>query len=361
MTSCTALLIGSEIESNMIAFIATAGSGKTESLVTKAKQRPSGVALTYTRRMARELDRRMPSGVKCMTFHSLAGQVFSRVYGRPLPKLPDDYYILPAEDRRVAYTESVSDAIIACVTAIGEDPMILKEWAAFQGYHSLFVDEAQDLSEDLWMFVCKLVDAGLDLYIAGDPNQSIYGFLGGSASYMRDLVQRYSLEVQELNINYRSTTSIVDVANALTGLESTAFREDVGMEVEFARLMSNSDIEWYFSTRGGKLIGYQVISPWKYSLSRTFDSPTRRLLDIRTIHSVKGEEFNDVVLLVDGPGLDRVGSSEEGVRNLMYVGVTRAVNSLRVIQLGDVRWRVLDSMLEFLSSRYGTQSQMFTE
>ena len=347
----------------MIAFIATAGSGKTSSLVERAKIHPFGVALTYTRRMAKELERRMPKSVRCSTFHSLAGHIYSRVYGRPAPKLGDDYYVVSVKDRKDRRDDTIKNTMRSCVNAIQRDPMILHQWCIFQGYTSLFIDEAQDLSEELFLFVCHLVDAGLDLYIAGDPYQSIYQFMGGDVAHMEELTTRYSLHIEELNINYRSTQNIVDTANALTGLDSTAASGTYGQPVEFFRLNTNSEQVAFLQKYGGTLADRVVISPWRFGFdnklyvpSPSGQMPIHRALGLRTIHSIKGEEFNDVTLIFDGRGLDKLArddTDEVTVRNLMYVGITRAIDSLHIVQIGDVQWRVLDGLLEHLSIQQG--------
>lgn len=344
----------------MLAFIATAGSGKTESLVNRAKIRPSGIALTYTRRMAKELERRMPNSVRCSTFHSLAGHIFSRVYGRPMPKLGDDYYVVTVDERKQRRDVTIKDAVRACVTAMKRDPVLLNQWCIFQGYTTLYIDEAQDLSEELFLFIQCLVDAGLDLHIAGDPNQSIYKFLGGDVTYMRELIEQYSLRVEELNINYRSTQNIVDVANALTGLNSVASSGQPGAPVEFFHLNTNSEQVAFLQQHGAGLREREVISPWRFGFDNKLyvpgpagQIPIHRALGLRTIHSIKGEEFDNVTLVFDGKGLDRLAqddTDEDTVRNIMYVGITRAVNSLQVVQIGDVQWRTLENLIGYLQA-----------
>ena len=77
----------------------------------------------------------------------------------------------------------------------------------------LAVDEFQDVDAvqfEVFRLLCK---GGTQLNAVGDPDQAIYGFRGGDASFIADFKKWFpSAEVVKLDTNYRSHTEIIDVA-----------------------------------------------------------------------------------------------------------------------------------------------------
>lgn len=101
-------------------------------------------------------------------------------------------------------------------------------WAKFP---VLFVDEYQDLGTALHELVLQLCfSAQIRLFAVGDPDQSIYGFIGANPSLLRSLSQRSEVRTITLPFNYRCGTSIIDISNAALGEERT-FRAPAGAQV----------------------------------------------------------------------------------------------------------------------------------
>jgi superfamily I DNA/RNA helicase len=79
----------------------------------------------------------------------------------------------------------------------------------------IFVDEYQDTQELQYGIIGKIIN-GRDtckLFLVGDPDQAIYGSLGGepkNIEEIRDEIGRQELEIKKLSGNYRSTQRIVD-------------------------------------------------------------------------------------------------------------------------------------------------------
>ena len=81
----------------------------------------------------------------------------------------------------------------------------------------VLIDEAQDLSK-VQSEIMKLIwpaDTLNNMTIVGDYKQAIYGFRGSKSNVMAELTQYYNAEIFHLNINYRSTASILNAANAV--------------------------------------------------------------------------------------------------------------------------------------------------
>ncbi len=91
-------------------------------------------------------------------------------------------------------------------------------------YPVLFVDEYQDLGIPLHQIVTHLCfDGGMRLFAVGDPDQSIYGFIGAHPALMNELADREGVENVHLRLNYRCGRSII-VAS------TTALAEDRDFE-----------------------------------------------------------------------------------------------------------------------------------
>ncbi|SMC09030.1 RecB-like helicase [Nitratiruptor tergarcus] len=91
----------------------------------------------------------------------------------------------------------------------------------------IMIDEFQDTSVEDWEIFEPLVDeiaAGegakdfRSFFYVGDTKQSIYGFRGGMPELFDYVAQRYSMDIEELNVNYRSKKEIVAYVNEEFGL-----------------------------------------------------------------------------------------------------------------------------------------------
>ena len=80
-------------------------------------------------------------------------------------------------------------------------------------WNVLAVDEFQDV-DAVQFEVFRLLCAGdTKLNAVGDPDQAIYGFRGGDASFISDFKKWFpNAEIIKLDTNYRSRTEIIDVA-----------------------------------------------------------------------------------------------------------------------------------------------------
>lgn len=84
----------------------------------------------------------------------------------------------------------------------------------------LFVDEYQDLGHALHELVLLLTfDAGVRLFAVGDPDQSIYGFLGANPELLESLLSRSGVREIRLRFNYRCGKSIIEASMAALGEE----------------------------------------------------------------------------------------------------------------------------------------------
>jgi DNA helicase-2/ATP-dependent DNA helicase PcrA len=81
---------------------------------------------------------------------------------------------------------------------------------------SLYVDETQDMNPLQFMLLRQMAGEDPDLFVVGDPNQSIYGFNGATPTMLNELLTTWpDTLVLDLTRNHRSTANIIAVANTL--------------------------------------------------------------------------------------------------------------------------------------------------
>lgn len=79
----------------------------------------------------------------------------------------------------------------------------------------IFIDEFQDTKEIQYAIIAKIIkssDGAINAFIVGDPNQAIYGSLGGYAisKYELDEITDSHFSYMSLDKNYRSSHKIID-------------------------------------------------------------------------------------------------------------------------------------------------------
>ena len=91
----------------------------------------------------------------------------------------------------------------------------------------IIIDEVQDSDKLQLYFIDKLKSANTKLFAVGDPNQVIYNWRGSTPSVFYTLKNKYDAKELSLPINYRSSTSILEVAKCFleNGSDLTGIRE----------------------------------------------------------------------------------------------------------------------------------------
>ena len=195
----------SDKESQYIVVPAGPGSGKTYVLVRKLAslllledvKSEQLLMLTFSRAAATEFKNRLRAlvggaaeYVQIKTFHSYSFDLL----GRP---------------GSIDESENVVEKAVEAIRSNSvERSQITKA--------ILVIDEAQDMGEDEFALVEQLIarnDAQLRVIAVGDDDQNIYEFRGSDSSNMRTLITKYRAKTYKLLKNFRSTTSIIDLAN----------------------------------------------------------------------------------------------------------------------------------------------------
>jgi len=95
-----------------------------------------------------------------------------------------------------------------------EDPQLLEKYQA--QFRHIMVDEYQDTNRVQYVMVTALADIWRNLFVVGDPDQSIYAWRNADITNILNFREDYPDAVQiNLEINYRSTGHIVQAADRL--------------------------------------------------------------------------------------------------------------------------------------------------
>ena len=103
------------------------------------------------------------------------------------------------------------DILRECYLLLCENHTILEQWRELYKY--ILIDEFQDINR-IQMNIIELLASPLNnIFVVGDDDQSIYGFRGARPGIMIEFKDYYpEAELIVLDVNYRSTQSIINVA-----------------------------------------------------------------------------------------------------------------------------------------------------
>lgn len=239
-----------------VVIIAGPGTGKTKTLAarinylvhSKHVAPESILALTFTKKAAAEMAARVgQSGPTICTFHALchlvlgSDLVFVSESERTaiIKKLPKSAALkgVPARElglliSRAKNLAENSDDIAKIVGTYNKilksrgqidfDDVLVRARDYLQNnslarpsYDYILVDEFQDTNL-LQYQILQLLRKNDNLFVIGDPNQSIYGFRGASGDIFGQFLTDFTgAEVINLITNYRSAPQIVELANAI--------------------------------------------------------------------------------------------------------------------------------------------------
>ncbi|MGO5542405.1 ATP-dependent helicase [Blautia sp. HCP3S3_H10_1] len=80
----------------------------------------------------------------------------------------------------------------------------------------IMIDEFQDIDDLQYRLMCVLCGYHKNLFIVGDPDQTIYTWRGANVKYLLDFHRNFpAVQTVMMMENYRSTPQILDVANSL--------------------------------------------------------------------------------------------------------------------------------------------------
>lgn len=133
--------------------------------------------------------------------------------GLTIPGL-EAIYSLYLNQMRAYNAVDFDDLILQPVLVFRDHPEILEKWQNKLRY--LLVDEYQDTNETQYQMLKLLVGKLGRFTVVGDDDQSVYSWRGAQPENLTKLQKDYpQIKVIKLEQNYRSTSRILDSANAL--------------------------------------------------------------------------------------------------------------------------------------------------
>jgi DNA helicase II / ATP-dependent DNA helicase PcrA len=225
-------------------------------------------------------------------------------------------------------------------------------------YEHILIDEAQDLSPVELAVITQTVSGGQSITLAGDVAQRLYmdnGFTG-----WKDLLGELSLshvEVEPLQITYRSTEQVTAFAHAVLGPlapSTSPVTTRVGAPVELFGFAHSGDAVGFLSEALRELSADEpqasiaVVARYPEqadlyhaglkqaeipNLRRVAeqDFPFKAGVDVTDLRQVKGLEF-DYVILVEVNQSTYPADDES--RHLLHIGATRAAHQLWLLSTG---------------------------
>lgn len=267
--------------------------------------------------------------------------------------------VLYASQKRAANVMDFDD-LIDCATEL------LSLRGSAEGSHiasapsSIVVDELQDCEPRELQFLRMLRGGDASFFAVGDPNQAIYGWRGSAPGVFSDAKAQFACREHMLEVNYRSTRTILEAARSVLGLQAatacnlTGVR-DLGTQIVLRRHHDPLSEALYLAERLASLHAEGVPYREMAILFRLraqgevlrgslvergvpcaeVDDPPAEAVRLLTLHAAKGLEFRCVFLSGINGGLvplgrrrDRVDDAEE--RRLLFVGMTRARDSVEI-------------------------------
>lgn len=106
------------------------------------------------------------------------------------------------------------DLIVLCIELFKNYPDILEKYQSWFKY--IMIDEYQDTNYSQYLWARMLSSAHRNLFIVGDPDQSIYSWRGAEPYNIKRYLKDYpDAKIIKLEQNYRSTANILNAANAV--------------------------------------------------------------------------------------------------------------------------------------------------
>lgn len=315
-----------------IVVMASAASGKSALITEKTRQilrsgiDPKLVAvITFTNMAAEELRKRLGEDYK-------DGIYIGTVHG-----LANNFLLSNGIDTSRCLKEEDFDKLFS---------LVKKNAHCVKQISYVLLDEAQDSGDLEFEFIFDMINPE-GFFVTGDLKQSIYGFKSAKPELLLKLSQQPDVMSCSLNENYRNgynilqyakrlirPTGLVDDSVSLTGSQGSVLECTYGLEKIGIMIQKDGEYgDWAVLTRTNAEISdlilvlskmgvpYDTFKQSKVSKDELNKKMTQDTVKILTIHSAKGLEWKNVVVL-------GTRSQPEEEKNVCYVAATRAMDKL---------------------------------
>jgi DNA helicase-2/ATP-dependent DNA helicase PcrA len=146
--------------------------------------------------------------------HVLSAEEFASAAGNFYEQTIANVYLGYEERKRAAGALDFDDLIARTVTLFRDHPDVLEHYQ--ERFPYILIDEYQDTNRAQYQLVNLLAAKYRNLCVVGDADQGVYSWRGATIQNLLDFERDYpDAEVFLMEQNYRSTSSILSVANAL--------------------------------------------------------------------------------------------------------------------------------------------------
>jgi len=117
-------------------------------------------------------------------------------------------------EQRKCYGLDFDDLVYFTLYILEQDPATRKKWQ--QRLEYIMVDEFQDIDKDQYALADILSGYHKNLFVVGDPDQTIYTWRGADVKFILEFDSRHdNVKTIYLNTNYRSVPQILAASNTL--------------------------------------------------------------------------------------------------------------------------------------------------
>jgi len=117
-------------------------------------------------------------------------------------------------EQRKCYGLDFDDLVYFALYILEQDRNTREKWQ--QRLEYIMVDEFQDIDKDQYALADILSGYHKNLFVVGDPDQTIYTWRGADVKFILEFDSRHdNVQTIYLNTNYRSTPQILSASNAL--------------------------------------------------------------------------------------------------------------------------------------------------
>lgn len=153
-------------------------------------------------------------------------------------------------EQKKSFALDFDDLIYYVLYIFNISKSVLRKWQSLLQY--IMVDEFQDVDDSEFSLVSKLSGINHNLFIVGDPDQTIYSWRGSKVDYIMNFDKIFpGTQTLMLNVNYRSTPQLVSVTNSLISKnkyridkELTAVKPDGAIAVYNHARTDREEAEW---------------------------------------------------------------------------------------------------------------------
>lgn len=149
-------------------------------------------------------------------------------------------------EQRKCYGLDFDDLVYFTLYILEHDKAVREKWQRRLEY--IMVDEFQDIDKDQYALADILSEHHKNLFVVGDPDQTIYTWRGADVKFILEFAARHEgTRTIYLDTNYRSTPQILAASNALIA------RNRDRLEKELRAARSDGRKPLYFHAKTGQL------------------------------------------------------------------------------------------------------------